>query len=83
MRIWVRCWFCGAERKVPRPRRVRTMDVIGTDESVRVYGPCHSPRPYGDVCREPLTRRRDAKRVLRAAIAYDRGGGNVRSEYDL
>lgn len=83
MRIWVRCWFCGAERKIRRPRRARSMDVIGTGVSVRIFGPCNSPRPYGEICREPLTRRVDARRVLRAALAWERSGRNAMSEYDL
>lgn len=83
----VRCWFCGksARRSGPRLR----VGVVGTDDTVPTFGPCmgalHTARD-GTVlrrCYQPMMRRKDAATVLRAALEYEGGGWNIRSEYDL
>lgn len=76
----VRCWCCGTRRRrVPSDRGLRTggafcVRVAGRTRTVRTYGIC--PK-----CAEPLLLPADAAFVLRAAVAWERGGKNRRSEY--
>ena len=92
-REYVKCWFCGnRKRRVPSSRG---LDEDYLDESGRVkvilrkktlvpYGVCGAKTGYWpNGCPEPMLRPEDARFVLKAALEYDRGGGNKRSEYDL
>ena len=82
----VRCWRCGktARRTGPRLR----VGVVGSNETVPTFGLCRGPLHTardGAVllrCYEPLMKRADAAKVLRAALDYEMGGWNMRSEYD-
>ena len=81
----VRCWHCGKEARRTGPRL--RVGVVGTDETVPTYGLCMGVLgefPMGGVhrCYEPMLRRKDAAKVLRAALEYERGGWNRRSEWD-
>lgn len=51
---------------------------------IRIYGTCPAPEyPGADwPCGQPMLLPVDARRVLRAAIRWERRGGNRRSEYD-
>ena len=76
-RVW--CWFCGnrARRMGPRLR----VGVVGTDDTVPTFGLCMADLGYRN-CYEPMMLRKDARYVLGMAVEYERGGWNVRSEYD-
>jgi len=90
----VRCWFCGnKKRRVPSTRGIPPswldergrVKVILRKRTVVPYGACgamgHPWEPDG--CRQPMLLPKDVRFVLRAALQYDRGGGNHRSEYDV
>lgn len=85
-RFRVRCWFCGKEARRTGPRL--RVGVVGTARTVPTFGLCLGvlgKMPVGGnprLCYEPMMRRGDAVAVLTAALAYERGGWNVRSEYD-
>ncbi|MCP4573261.1 MAG: hypothetical protein GY838_12980 [bacterium] len=46
------------------------------------YGACGGDLGWGDTCHQPMLKLRDVRYLLRAAIQWDRRGGNTRSEYD-
>jgi len=52
---------------------------------VKTFGRCDNPNYYNDEygCDGLMVLESDRRLVVRDAIAYDRAGGNVSSEYDL
>lgn len=89
----VRCWFCGhVARRVPNARGLNP-DFLDEDGRVKVvlrkrtvvpFGVCGAKTAYWPSgCPEPMLLPEDAAFVCRAAVQYDRGGGNKRSEFDL
>jgi len=89
----VRCWFCGnRKRRVPSGRGLEPsslddkgrVKVILRKKAVVPYGVCGAKTGYWPGgCQEPMLLPDDARFVLRAALEYDRGGGNRRSEFDI
>jgi len=88
-RVW--CWRCGHRaRRVPGTRGLSPwlydedgrVPVVGRRRKVFAYSVCGAELPWGETCQEPMLVRRDARMVLRAAIEYERRGGNKRSELD-
>lgn len=89
----VRCWFCGnRKRRVPSTRGLSLdwlddhgrVKVIWRKRTVVPYGVCGAKTGYWEQgCPNPMLLPKDARFVLRAALQYDRGGGNHRSEYDV
>ncbi len=86
----VRCWKCGHKaRRVANTvgmnpyRHIRgRVEVVHRNRRPLVFGLCPGEGPWGYQCGEPMLLPRDAKYVLRAALGYERGGGNRRSEFD-
>lgn len=89
----VRCWFCGnRKRRVPSGRGLSPdslddkgrVKVVLRKRTVVPYGVCGAKTGYWpNGCPEPMLLPKDARFVLRAALEYDRGGGNKRSEFDI
>lgn len=89
----VRCWFCGnKKRRVPSSRGLSgamldkngRVSVVARKRTVQPYGVCGAKHPYWpNGCPQPMLLPDDARFVLRAAIQYDRMGGNKRSEFDI
>ena len=78
-RVSVRCWVCGHRA---RRRRYTLSGVVGQRGTVRQYGTCPCDRG-GWTCGGAMLRPADRRRVLRAALRHERGGGNRAPEYDL
>ena len=58
--------------------------VVLRKRTVQPYGVCGAKgHPWHPSCPEPMLLRKDARFVLKAALEYDRGGGNARSEFDI
>lgn len=91
VRRHVRCWMCG--KRARRVQSIRGLDphtldkrgrvkVVLRRRTVKPYGACGGKTAWGSLCPQPMLRHRDALMVLRAAIEFDRGGGNKHSEFD-
>ena len=80
MKINVQCWVCG--RKTKRHASAAKLVQLVDGSKVRSYGKCRSGMRAWE-CEGDLMKRWVCRMVVRAAIAYERAGGNRRSEYDL
>lgn len=77
----VTCWVCCHQA---RRSSYWWSSTVGK-RWVRTYGYCPATFGSGDMtwtCRGTLHRTADRRYVLQAAIAFDRDGGNHRSEFD-